>query len=127
MLGSDYVNELDENGTYKLASNHHFCHLFFATSGQGWTQTHNPPIWERSFFFLPNPFHVTYQRSSVLSVFFLLFSQVYSSENAWTSINDALQIVGGMGYMKDYPYERYLRDARILQIFEVSFTNKRGL
>ena len=30
-----------------------------------------------------------------------------------------LQVFGGLGYMKDYQYERYLRDARILQIFEV--------
>ena len=29
-----------------------------------------------------------------------------------------MQILGGLGYMKDYPYERYLRDARIMLIFE---------
>lgn len=46
-------------------------------------------------------------------------TQVYSSENAWTSINEGLQIMGGAGYMKDYPYERFLRDSRILTIFEV--------
>lgn len=34
-------------------------------------------------------------------------------------INEALQVLGGAGYMKDYPYERYLRDSRILLIFEV--------
>ena len=45
--------------------------------------------------------------------------QVFSSEGCWDCINEALQILGGMGYMKDYPYERYLRDCRILQIFEV--------
>jgi hypothetical protein len=28
--------------------------------------------------------------------------------------------MGGLGYMKDYPYERYLRDCRILLIFEVT-------
>lgn len=44
--------------------------------------------------------------------------KVFSSEGCWTSINEILQIFGGLGYMKDYPYERYLRDARILQIFE---------
>ncbi|XP_072027169.1 complex I assembly factor ACAD9, mitochondrial-like [Amphiura filiformis] len=44
--------------------------------------------------------------------------KVYSSEGCWQCISEALQILGGLGYMKDYPYERYLRDARILMIFE---------
>lgn len=44
--------------------------------------------------------------------------KIYASEGCWDSISEALQILGGLGYMKDYPYERYLRDARILMIFE---------
>nr|XP_056717617.1 complex I assembly factor ACAD9, mitochondrial [Euleptes europaea] len=44
--------------------------------------------------------------------------KVFSSENAWVCVSEALQILGGLGYMKDYPYERYLRDCRILLIFE---------
>lgn len=44
--------------------------------------------------------------------------KVFSSEGAWNCVSEALQILGGMGYMKDYPYERYLRDSRILMIFE---------
>eukprot|EP00058_Branchiostoma_floridae_P025264 XP_002610754.1 hypothetical protein BRAFLDRAFT_126305 [Branchiostoma floridae] len=44
--------------------------------------------------------------------------QVYSSESVWSSVSEALQVLGGLGYMKEYPYERYLRDARILMIFE---------
>ncbi|XP_041348234.1 complex I assembly factor ACAD9, mitochondrial-like isoform X2 [Gigantopelta aegis] len=44
--------------------------------------------------------------------------KVYSSEGAWAGVSDCLQILGGLGYMKDFPYERYLRDARILLIFE---------
>ncbi|ESO91377.1 hypothetical protein LOTGIDRAFT_182642 [Lottia gigantea] len=44
--------------------------------------------------------------------------KVFSSEATWQCVNECLQIVGGMGYMKDYPYERMLRDARILSIFE---------
>eukprot|EP00003_Mantamonas_plastica_P033763 TRINITY_DN989_c0_g1_i4.p1 TRINITY_DN989_c0_g1~~TRINITY_DN989_c0_g1_i4.p1 ORF type:complete len:214 (+),score=75.07 TRINITY_DN989_c0_g1_i4:254-895(+) len=32
--------------------------------------------------------------------------------------NDALQLFGGYGYLKDYPIERYLRDARVHQILE---------
>ena len=30
---------------------------------------------------------------------------------------DAVQVVGGYGYMKDYPFERYMRNAKIFQIF----------
>ncbi|XP_072136459.1 complex I assembly factor ACAD9, mitochondrial [Mobula birostris] len=44
--------------------------------------------------------------------------KIFSSEGAWTCISEALQILGGLGYMKDYPYERFLRDSRILLIFE---------
>ena len=32
--------------------------------------------------------------------------------------HDAIQVLGGSGYMKDYPAERYLRDARITTIYE---------
>lgn len=44
--------------------------------------------------------------------------KVFSSEAAWQCVSEALQILGGSGYMKDYPYERMLRDTRILLIFE---------
>lgn len=45
--------------------------------------------------------------------------QVFSSEGAWQCVSEALQILGGVGYVKDHPHERLLRDARILLIFEV--------
>ncbi|XP_064604825.1 complex I assembly factor ACAD9, mitochondrial-like [Liolophura sinensis] len=44
--------------------------------------------------------------------------KIYSSEAVWESVNESLQILGGLGYMKSYPFERYLRDSRILLIFE---------
>ncbi|NWI14752.1 ACAD9 dehydrogenase, partial [Crypturellus soui] len=44
--------------------------------------------------------------------------KVFSSEGAWRCVSEALQVLGGLGYMKEYPYERYLRDSRILLIFE---------
>ncbi|XP_065264020.1 complex I assembly factor ACAD9, mitochondrial [Emys orbicularis] len=44
--------------------------------------------------------------------------KVFSSEGAWICVSEALQVLGGLGYMKEYPYERYLRDSRILLIFE---------
>ena len=45
-------------------------------------------------------------------------SKIYATEALWFTINEALQIAGGNGFMKDYPYERYLRDSRINMIFE---------
>ncbi len=44
--------------------------------------------------------------------------KVFGSEIAWDNVNRALQIAGGNGYMKDYPYEQALRDSRINLIFE---------
>jgi len=31
---------------------------------------------------------------------------------------DAVQVFGGYGYMKDYPVEKLMRDAKLLQIYE---------
>jgi len=44
--------------------------------------------------------------------------KVYGSEMLWRVVNESLQIAAGMGYMKEFPYERLLRDARINLIFE---------
>jgi acyl-CoA dehydrogenase family protein 9 len=44
--------------------------------------------------------------------------KVYGSEMCWRVVNESLQIAAGLGYMKEYPYERLLRDARINLIFE---------
>lgn len=44
--------------------------------------------------------------------------KVFSSEGAWTCVSEALQVLGGAGYVRDYPHERLLRDSRILLIFE---------
>ncbi|MDR2346889.1 MAG: acyl-CoA dehydrogenase family protein [Planctomycetaceae bacterium] len=45
-------------------------------------------------------------------------SKYYNSEGAITVANDAVQVLGGSGYLKDYATERYLRDARITSIYE---------
>ncbi|OPX97717.1 MAG: Acyl-CoA dehydrogenase [Syntrophorhabdus sp. PtaB.Bin006] len=45
-------------------------------------------------------------------------SKVFPSDVAMKVVVDALQIFGGYGYMKDYPMEKMMRDAKILQIYE---------
>ncbi len=44
--------------------------------------------------------------------------KVYGSELVFRAANEALQIAGGIGYSKEYPYEQSVRDARINMIFE---------
>lgn len=44
--------------------------------------------------------------------------KIFGTEAVWQTINDALQIAGGNGFMEEYPYERALRDSRINMIFE---------
>ncbi|OQX96777.1 acyl-CoA dehydrogenase [candidate division KSB1 bacterium 4572_119] len=44
--------------------------------------------------------------------------KVYASDVAMKVTTDAVQIFGGYGYMKDYPAEKYMRDAKITQIYE---------
>jgi len=45
-------------------------------------------------------------------------SKVFASEAAWYVTDEAIQILGGMGFMKDTGLERVLRDLRIFRIFE---------
>ncbi len=45
-------------------------------------------------------------------------SKVYATECLWRTADEALQIAAGNGYMKEYPYERIVRDCRINRIFE---------
>jgi len=45
-------------------------------------------------------------------------AKVYASEAAWRACDRMLQIHGGYGYVKEYPIERYLRDARVTRIYE---------
>jgi len=45
-------------------------------------------------------------------------SKYYCSEMANRVTYDSMQVLGGSGYMRDYPCERYVRDARITTIYE---------
>ncbi len=39
------------------------------------------------------------------------------TETAWKAINNAMQIMGGIGYTTVYPIERFLRDCRLAMIW----------
>ncbi len=45
-------------------------------------------------------------------------AKAYAADMAMKVTTDAVQIVGGLGYMRDYPVEKYMRDAKIMQIYE---------
>ena len=42
----------------------------------------------------------------------------YASDIAMEVTTDAVQVFGGYGFTRDYPVERYMRDAKITQIYE---------
>ncbi|GAB6420213.1 acyl-CoA dehydrogenase AcdA [Bacillus luti] len=45
-------------------------------------------------------------------------SKVFAGDTAMKVTTEAVQVFGGYGYTKDYPVERYMRDAKITQIYE---------
>jgi alkylation response protein AidB-like acyl-CoA dehydrogenase len=45
-------------------------------------------------------------------------AKVFASELLWRAADEMVQVAGGRGYVKPWPYERLLRDARINRIFE---------
>ncbi|MBN9652965.1 acyl-CoA dehydrogenase [Halobacillus sp. GSS1] len=46
------------------------------------------------------------------------YAKLFASETAFRSANQAIQIHGGYGYMREYEVERFLRDAKLLEIGE---------
>ncbi len=45
-------------------------------------------------------------------------AKLFASDTAMEVTNDAIQVLGGYGYMSEYPAERMMRDAKITQIYE---------
>jgi butyryl-CoA dehydrogenase len=44
--------------------------------------------------------------------------KLFASETAMRAALEAVQIHGGYGYIKEYPVERFMRDAKITEIYE---------
>jgi len=63
-------------------------------------------------------FKPLYRRWTRLASGLTPMAKYYASEAAIELANTALQVLGGSGYMRDYPIERLLRDARITSIYE---------
>ncbi|HOQ83705.1 MAG TPA: acyl-CoA dehydrogenase family protein [Candidatus Syntrophosphaera thermopropionivorans] len=51
----------------------------------------------------------------------------FASDVAMKVTTDAVQVLGGYGYMKEYPVEKMMRDAKILQIYEGTNQIQRGI
>ena len=45
-------------------------------------------------------------------------AKLYCTDAAMEVTTDAVQVLGGYGYMREYPVERMMRDAKITQIYE---------
>lgn len=54
-------------------------------------------------------------------------SKCYASDVAMRVTTDAVQVFGGYGYMKEYPVEKLMRDAKITQIYEGTNQIQRGV
>ncbi len=46
------------------------------------------------------------------------FAKAYGADSAMQTATDAVQVFGGNGYVKEYPVEKLMRDAKVLQIYE---------
>jgi hypothetical protein len=45
-------------------------------------------------------------------------AKLIATDNAMKVTTDAVQVLGGAGYTRDFPVERYMREAKVMQIFE---------
>ena len=46
------------------------------------------------------------------------YAKAFAADNAMKVATDAVQVFGGNGYVKEYPVEKLMRDAKLLQIYE---------
>ena len=52
-------------------------------------------------------------------------AKLYASEAAMRVTTKGIQVHGGYGYLKDFPVERYFRDAKITEIYEGTWEAQR--
>ena len=45
-------------------------------------------------------------------------AKLVCTDNSMKVTTDAVQVLGGYGYTRDFPVERYMREAKVMQIFE---------
>ena len=45
-------------------------------------------------------------------------AKMVATDNAMRVTTDAVQVLGGAGYTRDFPVERYMRETKVMQIFE---------
>ena len=45
-------------------------------------------------------------------------AKMVATDNAMKVTTDAVQVLGGYGYTRDFPVERFMREAKVMQIFE---------
>ena len=45
-------------------------------------------------------------------------AKLVATDNAMKVTTDAVQVLGGYGYTRDFPVERFMREAKVMQIFE---------
>ncbi|MCD6437299.1 MAG: acyl-CoA dehydrogenase, partial [Halomonas sp.] len=50
--------------------------------------------------------------------YYSAMAKMYASDVAMRVTTDAVQLFGGYGYMREYPVEKMMRDAKITQIYE---------
>jgi alkylation response protein AidB-like acyl-CoA dehydrogenase len=56
--------------------------------------------------------------SKLRSTMYSAMAKCFAGDMAMEVTTDAVQVFGGYGYMRDYPIEKYMRDAKITQIYE---------
>ncbi len=61
---------------------------------------------------------VQFLQSGTPSIKHASFAKCFASDSAMKVATDAVQIFGGYGFIRDYPVEKYFRDAKIMQIYE---------
>ncbi len=65
------------------------------------------------------------EREDADLTFFGAAAKAFASDAAMEITTDAVQVLGGYGYVKDYPVERFMRDAKITQIYEGTYQVQR--